>query len=99
MSSPAPLRQMMAMGVEPRVEVSVESFLAVPSLVAGTDRVAFMQEKLTEYLRGRVAIRVVPSPLPIIEHPVTFYWDAGATNDPGHRWFRGVLERAAATLA
>lgn len=89
---------MRAMGVEPRVEVSVEGFLAVPALVAGTDRIGFMHEKLTRRLGDLAGVRVLPSPLPDNEHLVALYWDASATNDPGHRWFRDVLRRAAATV-
>jgi DNA-binding transcriptional LysR family regulator len=97
-SAAAPLRHMRAMGVEPRVEVSVEGFLPVPSLVAGTDRVAFMHEKLARRLGDQDKVRILPSPLPDNDHLVALYWDAGATNDPGHRWFRDVLCRAAASV-
>ena len=97
-SAAAPLRHMRALGVEPRVEVSVEGFLPVPSLVAGTDRIAFMHEKLIRNLGYQEGLRVLPSPLPDNDHLVALYWDASATNDPGHRWFRDVLRRAAASL-
>jgi DNA-binding transcriptional LysR family regulator len=98
LSAAAPLRHMRSLGVEPQVEVSVEGFLAVPSLIAGTDRIAFIHEKLIQRLPRSPAIRVVPSPLPTIEHIVALYWDASATNDPGHQWFRDVLRRAAAAV-
>lgn len=39
-----------------------------------------------------------PSPLPSEEHLAVSYWDPNATNDPGHRWFRDVLVRAAAAV-
>jgi DNA-binding transcriptional LysR family regulator len=94
----APARHLRSLGVEPQVEVSVEGFLAVPSLIAGTDRIAFMHERLVQRLPLSVGIRVVPSPLPAIEHVVALHWDASATNDPGHRWFRDVLQRAAAAV-
>lgn len=97
-STAAPLRHMRALGVEPRVEVSVEGFSAVPFLVAGTDRIAFVHERFAQRLDGLADVRVLPSPLPDNEHLVALFWDAGATNDPGHRWFRDVLRRAAASL-
>jgi DNA-binding transcriptional LysR family regulator len=97
-SASAPLRHMRAQGVEPRVEVSVEGFLAVPSLIQGTDRVAFVHEKLARLFTHLADIRVLPSPLPNEEHLAVLYWDAIATNDPGHRWFRDVLSRAAAAV-
>jgi DNA-binding transcriptional LysR family regulator len=98
-SSSPPLRQMRSLGIEPYVEVSVDGFLAVPFLVAGTDRIAFIQERLAQRFTNLTGVRVLPSPLPNIEHLVALHWDAGETNDPGHRWFRDVLCRAAADLA
>jgi DNA-binding transcriptional LysR family regulator len=97
-SAAAPLRHMRAMGLDPQVQVSVEGFLAVPALVAGTERIAFIHEKLARRIGTVPGIRVVPSPLPDNEHIVALYWDAGVTNDPGHRWFRDVLVRAADQL-
>ena len=76
----------------------MESFLALPSLITGTDRIAFIHERLARRFLDAAAIRVVNSPLPTIEHLVTLHWDAIATNDPGHRWFRDVLCRAAAAV-
>lgn len=98
LSSSPPVRQLRALGVEPHVEITVESFLAVPFLVAGTDRIAFVQEKLARRFSGLVDVRVLPSPLPNLEHLVSLHWDAIETNDPGHRWFREALGRAAATI-
>lgn len=97
-SAAAPLRHMRSLGVEPQVEVSVEGFLAVPALVVGTDRVAFMHEKLVRRIGDPRGIRILPSPLPDNDHIVALYWDASATNDPGHRWFRDVLRRSAAYI-
>ena len=97
-SSSPPVRQARALGIEPYVEVSADGFLAVPFLVAGTDRIAFIQQRLAQRFTGLADIRLLPSPLPNIEHLVALYWDAGETNDPGHRWFRQVLCRAAASL-
>jgi DNA-binding transcriptional LysR family regulator len=97
-SAPGPLRHMRAQGVEPQVEVSVEGFLAVPSLIASSDRIAFVHEKLARRFAHLMDIRILPSPLPNVEHLAVLYWDASATNDPGHRWFRDVLGRAAAAV-
>lgn len=97
-SAPGPLRHMRAQGMEPHVEVSVEGFLAVPSLIEGTDRVAFVHERLAQRFTNQADIRILASPLPNEEHLAVLYWDASATNDPGHRWFRHVLGRAAAVV-
>ncbi|WP_306316612.1 MULTISPECIES: LysR family transcriptional regulator [unclassified Streptomyces] len=95
-SSAPPMRQFRTLGREPRIEVSVDSFQSVPLLVAGTDRIAFVPGRMAERLAGTPGIRILPSPLAINEHLLSLYWDASETNDPGHRWFRGALRRAAA---
>jgi DNA-binding transcriptional LysR family regulator len=95
-SSAPPVRQLRALGVDPRGEVSVESFQTASHFVAGTERVAFIPERLAHRLTDLAGVRVLPSPLGRNEHVLSLYWDASETNDPGHRWFRGVLGRAAA---
>ncbi|MEV7389212.1 LysR family transcriptional regulator [Streptomyces sp. NPDC091215] len=95
-TSAPPVRQLRALGMEPRIEISVDSFLAAPSLVAGTNRIAFIPKRLTPHLPDLPGVRVLPSPLTRNEHLLSLFWDPSETNDPGHRWFRETLLRAAA---
>jgi DNA-binding transcriptional LysR family regulator len=95
----SPVRQLRAMGIEPNVEITVESFQAVPFLVAGSHRIAFVQERLAARFADLAGVRVLESPLPRNKHLLSLYWDAIETNDPGHRWFRDALRRAAAAEA
>lgn len=94
-ASAPPVRQLRALGIEPRVEVSVDSFLAARLLVAGTGRITFIPERLMRRVADHPGLRLVPSPLSSNEHLVSLHWDASETNDPGHRWFRDALCRAA----
>jgi DNA-binding transcriptional LysR family regulator len=93
----SPVRQLLAMGIEPRVEVTVEGFQTVPFLVVGSHRIAVVQERLATRFADLAGVRVLDSPLPRNEHRLSLYWDPIETNDPGHRWFRDLLRRAAAT--
>jgi DNA-binding transcriptional LysR family regulator len=93
-SSTSSVRQLRALGVEPRVEVTVEGFQAVPHLVAGSHRVGLVPEGLLDRTPPLPGLRVLPSPLPRNEHLLALYWDVTETNDPGHRWFRELLQRA-----
>src|ERR671932_135354 len=54
-------RQMRMLGIEPRVQVITESFLTVPRLVAGTDRIALLQRRLVDLL-PRDGLRVLRPP-------------------------------------
>ena len=53
-------QQLRMLGVEPRVEVVVDGFLPMPFLVAGTDRVALIQERLAAP-SGRARRRAGPA--------------------------------------
>src|SRR3712207_6495168 len=47
-SSTSSVRQLRALGIEPTVEITVESFQAVPHLVAGSHRVAMVPQGLVD---------------------------------------------------
>jgi DNA-binding transcriptional LysR family regulator len=89
-----PLRRLRALGIDPRMEVFTDSFVTVPFLVAGSNRVAFLQERLARRLAPLAAVRILPSPVDV-SVTLTLRWYHTLTDDPGHRWFRGVLQRAA----
>ena len=93
-SSTSSVRQLRALGIEPQVEIAVESFQAVPHLVAESHRVAMVPQGLVDRMPALPGVRVLPSPLPRNEHLLSLYWDVIETNDPGHRWFRDLLRRA-----
>jgi DNA-binding transcriptional LysR family regulator len=78
--------------------VRVESYQAVPYFVAGTERVALLQERLASQAAERLGLRVLPcpgEPEPIVER---FWWHADLDGDPAHRWLRETLVAVAAGL-
>lgn len=95
-ASAAPItRQLALLGIRPRIAVRVESYLAVPYFVAGTDRIALMQERLAAKYADRLGLRVVECPAelePIVE---ALWWHEYYENDPAHVWLRRLLTRAA----
>ncbi len=89
-------RQLRLLGLEPHVAVRVESYVSVPSLVAGTDHVALLQERLARQLAGPLPLRLfeVPGELePITE---ALWWHERYEGDPAHAWMREVILEAAA---
>ena len=88
-------RQFARLGVRPRVEVRVDSFTAVPYLVASTDRVALMQERLAVACSRYLPLRILDCPRPLEPLEIQLWWHVRHDVDPGHRWFRGIVERAA----
>ena len=97
--SAAPItRQLALLGIRPRLTVRVESYQAVPYFVAGTDRVALMQERLVAQLTDRLGLKALEPPMelePIVE---TLWWHEDHEHDPAHAWLRGVVVEAARTL-
>jgi len=78
--------------------VRVESYLAVPHFVAGTDRIALMQERLAARLADRMDLRVLEcpgQPEPIIE---ALWWHRQYEDDIAHAWLRRLIVETARRL-
>jgi DNA-binding transcriptional LysR family regulator len=86
-------RQIGMLGIEPRVEVSVDSFGLMPQLVAGTRRVALIQRRLAEQLGGLVPVRVVEPPYDAVPLQEALWWHPVHTHDAAHIWLRETAAR------
>lgn len=79
-----------------RVEIIAPSFLTLPSLIIGSNRIATMHRKLAtrlaEYLP--IVLREVPLDIPPIREAIQ--WHISNNNDPAIRWF---VERLVAAQA
>jgi DNA-binding transcriptional LysR family regulator len=97
--SAAPImRQFTLLDIQPHIAVRVESYLAVPHFVAGTDRIALMQERLAARLADRMDLRVMECPgrtEPIVE---ALWWHRQYEDDIAHAWLRRLIVEAARGL-
>jgi DNA-binding transcriptional LysR family regulator len=97
--SAAPImRQLTLLNIRPRIAVRVESYLAVPHFVAGTNRIALMQERLAARLADRMDLRVMEcpgEPEPIVE---ALWWHRQYEEDIAHAWLRRLIVEAARRL-
>jgi DNA-binding transcriptional LysR family regulator len=93
-STPA-ARQLRMLGVEPRVQVVTESFLTVPGLVAGSDRIALLQRRLVELLPLDTGVRAVLPPFEVGPLVEAMWWHPVFDDDPEHAYLRGLVQRAA----
>jgi DNA-binding transcriptional LysR family regulator len=89
-------RQLSMLGVDPRVEVSVDSFQALPFLVAGTRRIALVQRRLAERLSGVAAVRVMDPPYEAVPLQEAMWWHPVHTHDAAHIWLRETAARVGA---
>ena len=85
-------------GIEPSIDTVTDSFLTVPFLVAGTDRIALVPALLARRFEALGDVRAFPCPLPTGELVDALWWHPIHDEDPGHLWFRDLLRRAAAAV-
>ncbi len=91
-------RQLQLLGAAPRVHVVVESFLALPFYVVGTDRLALVQRHLATHLARDERLRVMDCPWDVVPLVEALWWHPMHTEDPEHVWLRGLLTRAGREL-
>ncbi|MFI2297175.1 LysR family transcriptional regulator [Isoptericola sp. NPDC019571] len=96
-STPA-ARHLRMLGIEPHVEVVTEQFLTVPALVAGTRRIALLQERLAERLPANAGVRAVSCPVDLGSLVEAMWWHPVNERDPEHVFLRDVVLRAAASV-
>ncbi|MFJ3704359.1 MULTISPECIES: LysR family transcriptional regulator [Streptomyces] len=93
------VRQLGMLGVEPRVEVSVDSFQLLPLLVAGTRRIALIQSRLARLLTPLAAVRVLEPPYEAVPLQEAMWWHPVHTHDAAHIWLRETAARVGRSMA
>jgi DNA-binding transcriptional LysR family regulator len=74
-----------AVGATRRVALSVPHFLFVLSVLASTDLVAMVPERL---VRNSGALRVVEAPVDVPGYEMAMLWHERSHRDPAHQWLR-----------
>ncbi|SFS12799.1 DNA-binding transcriptional regulator, LysR family [Microbacterium sp. cf046] len=87
-------RQVQQLGVEPHIEVIVESFLSMPYFIAGTNRLGIIQAALAPIARQVAGIRVVGLPFAATPLVNALWWHPVHGRDPEHSWMRALFEEA-----
>jgi DNA-binding transcriptional LysR family regulator len=92
------VRQLGMLGIEPRVEVSVDSFQSLPLLVAGTRRIALVQARMARMMQPIAAVKVVEPPYEAVPLREALWWHPVHTHDAAHIWLRETAARVGARL-
>ncbi|KUN20398.1 LysR family transcriptional regulator [Streptomyces corchorusii] len=92
------VRQLGMLGIEPRVEISVDNFQLLPLMVAGTRRIALIQARLARMLAPIAAVRVVEPPYEAVPLREALWWHPVHTHDAAHIWLRETAARVGASL-
>ncbi|WP_404429628.1 LysR family transcriptional regulator [Microbacterium lacus] len=79
-------------GVYPRVVATVDSSLAVPHLIAGSDRIAIIQTSLAAHAHAVPGVRVCPPPF--VATPLTnaMWWHRAHTIREDNQWLRRTFD-------
>ena len=93
------LERLLAHGIEPTIEVTTESFSAVPFLVAGTSRLGLVQEGLGARLAGAAGVRLLECPWTMPPLNLTLWWHPDQESDLAHAWFRGLVATCMDTMS
>ena len=93
-------RQLSMLGIEPRVQVSVDNFQLLPALVAGTRRVAMIHARLAARLGlgPGSGLRLLDCPFDAVPVQEALWWHPVHTHDAGHLWLRETASAVAARL-
>jgi DNA-binding transcriptional LysR family regulator len=85
-------------GISPTVVLVTAGWLPLPFLVAGTDMVAAVPERLARRVSAAAGVTVVEPPFGPVELTEAAWWHPMHASDPALTWLRGILREVAASL-
>lgn len=85
-----------SLGRTRRVVVRVPHFLIAPHVIASSDLVATIATRLARIYAEPLGLALLPTPFEMPGFTVSTAWHERAHADPGHKWLREQLARAAA---
>ncbi len=78
-------------GATRRVARTVASFYAAPRLVAQSDYVLTLPERVARRLAGELDLAIRRPPVPLTGFDLTMIWHRRYDDDSGHRWLRDQI--------
>lgn len=91
-------RQLQQLGFEPNIEVVVESFLALPQFVVGTNRLGMVQRATARLIQHFDDVVILEAPFDATPLSNAMWWHPVHAADPAHAWMRETLARAGQSL-
>ncbi len=88
-----------ARGKERHVARAVPYFLVALQLVAETDYILTISERIARAYAPRLGLRILAPPLPLRPYALSLIWHPRRGADPAHAWLRDLFVRAAKTVA
>jgi DNA-binding transcriptional LysR family regulator len=85
-------------GIERRIALIVPHFLSAPFIVAKTDMLLSLPERIAETFVGLAPLSVLPVPIDLPAYDLVMVWHPLRETDPAHRWLRDEILAVCQTL-
>jgi DNA-binding transcriptional LysR family regulator len=96
---PTPVSRVLdELGITRQVRVTVFGWLTVPFVLAGTNMIAIMPERMARLAIRSVPLAILEPPFGLTELVEAAYWHPSRGEDPAVRWLLRMLAEAAAIL-
>jgi DNA-binding transcriptional LysR family regulator len=86
------------LGVTPQIRVTVFGWLSVPFVLAGTEMVAIMPERMARLAIRSAPLAVLEPPFGLVELVEAAFWHPSRTDEPAVRWLLRAMKEAATEL-
>ncbi len=90
-------RNLIARGVPRRVAYMAAKVWSIPPMVERTDLIGILPRRFVEEIAGNFALDIHEVPIEMPEQFLYMMWHANNDLDPGHKWLRESMMRAAQT--
>jgi DNA-binding transcriptional LysR family regulator len=85
-------------GITPHYSVSVRGVLMIPHMVAGTNLVGWVQERLAAQMVKPLGLKIVQTPIKAPNMTEAVHWHPSKSSDPAIPWLVSMLRRATELL-
>jgi DNA-binding transcriptional LysR family regulator len=86
------------LGISPAVVVTTAGWLPLPFLIAGTDLIAAVPERLARQVACAAGVAIVEPPFGTVELAEAAWWHPMRAPDPALGWLRATVREVAASL-
>lgn len=92
-------QKLQEMGIERRIQLIVPHFLSAPLIVAQTDMMLSLPQRIAEQFSRFAALDVFPVPVDLPDYELAMIWHPLRDKDPALVWLRGQLADVGRTFA
>jgi LysR family transcriptional activator of mexEF-oprN operon len=80
------------------VRVTINNWLALPVVLAGSSLISVAPRRIAELYAGKFGLVIAPLPLDVRPVPIYMVWHESREEHHAHRWLRAQLKRVCRNL-